>query len=529
MKLFRSTTLHPFSVSMLLFFFAASCSHSPSPTVGASPGRVRPAAFAGEWYPGNAKELRDFVSKQMSDTKIPALSGVVVGLIAPHAGYPYSGAVLGAAYRSVRGEDIRDVVLLGCPHRVPVMGAAVPEADTFETPLGKVRVNVELRKALTSRCDFVETSDAPHEKEHSLELQLPFLQVALTRSSEGKEFRILPILVGELSPARSEQLARTLVDLLAGKRALIVASSDLSHYPAYEDAKESDKAILAAATSLNAEQLSRKDESLLRGKIPGLECTMCGLNAVLVLERAARWMKVTEGKTLCCRNSGDVAVGDKARVVGYGAVAFLASTESGGRWVKTPSWKAEVDSPDESAEQVSVEGQKRLLEIARKNVEAAARREAEPDFKVEEQELTRKAGAFVTLKKHGELRGCIGVIEAIGPLWKLVAYAAKQAAAGDPRFEPVSPEEVAALHIEISVLSPVVPVKDLTDIKVGRDGLILRQGLASGLLLPQVAVEQKWDRDEFLAQTCRKAGLPPDAYRKGASLYKFTAQVFGEE
>ena len=146
------------------------------------------------------------------------------------------------------------------------------------------------------------------------------------------------------------------------------------------------------------------------------------------------------------------------------------------------------------------------------------------------EELQRPSGAFVTLnERSGELRGCIGSIEAVQPLAQAVASSAVSAAVRDPRFEPVRKEELPDLHIEISVMSPIVPVGDISEIEVGRDGLIIRRGNRAGLLLPQVATEYGWDRDTFLRQTCVKAGLPPDCWRSpDCRIEKFSAEVFGE-
>lgn len=170
-----------------------------------------------------------------------------------------------------------------------------------------------------------------------------------------------------------------------------------------------------------------------------------------------------------------------------------------------------------------------LLSLARQSVEAAARGDPPPRPTIEDEALTRPAGAFVTLKLRGALRGCIGLIEPIKPLYQAIVDMARSAAVEDPRFPPVSPDELPNVHIEISVLSPLEPVKDVaSEVEVGKHGLLIRKDFFSGLLLPQVPVEWNWDRDEFVAQTCVKAGLPRDAWREGAEIFRFTAEVFGE-
>ena len=171
----------------------------------------------------------------------------------------------------------------------------------------------------------------------------------------------------------------------------------------------------------------------------------------------------------------------------------------------------------------------RLLAVARASVRHAVGTGPKPDLTSDDPDLTRKSGAFVTLKAGGELRGCIGHIEPHLPLIRTVHEMAQAAALEDPRFPPVTAREEPGISIEISVMSPIEPVPDLELIEVGRHGLVVEQGPYRGLLLPQVAPEWGWDREEFLQHTCRKAGLPLDAYKRGAKVYWFEAEVFGED
>lgn len=182
---------------------------------------------------------------------------------------------------------------------------------------------------------------------------------------------------------------------------------------------------------------------------------------------------------------------------------------------------------------------KRLLKIARESIETylnPVRKESSngvkegkvTKFEEEDPLLTRKQGAFVTLTERGRLRGCIGSLIGEMPLHKTIAKMAIEAAFRDPRFSPLKKDELSKIHIEISVLSELKLIKDINKIEVGRDGILIRKGFYSGVLLPQVATEYHWDRNTFLEQTCYKAGLPKDAYKEGAEIYIFTAQVFGE-
>lgn len=171
----------------------------------------------------------------------------------------------------------------------------------------------------------------------------------------------------------------------------------------------------------------------------------------------------------------------------------------------------------------------KLIEIARLSLESAVRRTVKPHFDNLTESLKVKRGGFVTLKKHGELRGCIGYIEPVKSLHQTVAEMAVSAGTSDPRFYPVQENELTDIRIEISVLTPLKEVYGVEDIQVGRDGIYMVKEFHSGVLLPQVAVEHGWDSQTFLEQTCLKAGLSTDAWQKGAKIYTFGAEIFGEE
>jgi len=236
------------------------------------------------------------------------------------------------------------------------------------------------------------------------------------------------------------------------------------------------------------------------------ECELCGAQAVMTLMLAARKLKA-RAHILNYANSGDVT-GDRSRVVGYGAVAFTR---------------------EEKNQLLNKKEQDMLLDLARKSLEASVLRKDMPLTDIKDKRLVEKRGAFVTLTKQGNLRGCIGYIVPIQPLFKAVSEMAVAASSRDPRFPPVTMEELKDIHIEISVLTPMKPVIDVQEIEVGTHGLYLTKGGYSGLLLPQVATTYKWDREEFLRQTCAKAGLLPQAWKeKGTTIYSFSAQIFEE-
>ena len=337
--------------------------------------------------------------------------------------------------------------------------------------------------------------------EHSLEVELPFLQRVLG------DFKLVPIVMGNQSYDLERALGVALAKLIQGGDTLIVASSDLSHYHPYDDAVRLDHKVLRAIEEWDYLNMSRNFESRT--------WEACGGGPIVAAMIAAERLGAQQAKILKYANSGDVT-GDRSRVVGYGAVALIK--EKAGRGGKTQAFSLGQKEKDE------------LLKIARKSAETAvrARDSVLPNDRgvcVSQQER----GAFVTLKEHGQLRGCIGYIAPIKPLYMTVRDVAAHAALRDSRFTPVTTAELGVLEYEVSVLSPLRRVLDVKQIHVGQDGLVILKGDYEGLLLPQVATEQGWDRMTFVEQTCNKAGLPKDAWRdEDTDIFAFTAIVFGD-
>ncbi|HYN13850.1 MAG TPA: AmmeMemoRadiSam system protein B [Burkholderiales bacterium] len=427
---------------------------------------VRPAAVAGMFYPGSERALAAEVDDLLGGVEqaTPRLR-FPKALIVPHAGYVYSGQVAARAYDELAAARglVRRVVMLGPVHRVPVRGLAVPGAAAFATPLGSVRLDSEALRAVRDMPQIVQ-SDAAHALEHSLEVQLPFLQKVLG------DFSLVPFAVGMASV---EEVVGVLERLWGGAETLIVISSDLSHYHPYEQARQIDRStvtrIAGFATDLDHEEA----------------CGATPLNGFLALARK----KGLFIKLLAACNSGDTA-GGKGQVVGYSAFAFYE--------------RAEI-SPEEAG--------KTLLSIARDAIEAEL-------FKTTVHEKTdswlAQAGAtFVTLTRDGALRGCIGSLEARRSLAVDVADNARGAAFRDPRFPALTAAEWPHCRVEVSLLSTPKPLRfadgaDLLDqIRVGEDGLILEADDKRGTFLPQVW-EGIADKGVFLNELVRKAGLPPD-------------------
>jgi AmmeMemoRadiSam system protein A len=349
--------------------------------------------------------------------------------------------------------------------------------------------------------------------------------------------RILPLVVGAEDPALPERLGRALASLARGRNALVVASSDLSRYPSARDAAMVDRRVLEAIASLDPERLRatlRAEEA--RG-VPGLGTCACGEAPILTAMAAARALGAARGTVVRYATSADVPAGDPARVVGYGAVAFEAGPVAGRAapaGARTAREHAGTPPPPRgeagSAGRDSIDGPARtaLLAHARDAIARHLSGAAPPSGAGLPPAASLPRGAFVTLKKAGELRGCIGRLEPDAPLGATVAGMAVAAAVRDPRFPPVTREELDQLTIEISVLTPARPVPGPQEVIPGRDGVLLAKAGRRAVFLPQVASEQGWGRDELLDHLCLKAGLPAGCWQEGAALQTFQAEVFGE-
>ncbi len=489
---------------------------------------TREPAAAGPvgYYPDDPGVLRPMCRRFVEAAEIPELPGRIVGLMAPHAGYRFSGAVAGAAYAALRGQPCDTVILVGPSHGSPVDGAALSAAKAWRTPLGLVPVDAELTESL-ARNDGIHTSDLPHLKEHSLEAQLPFLQVVLSDSASREQagFRIAAAVMSDFSAENCDRIGAAIATAVAArpeKHVLLVASSDMSHYPPYETANRVDRATLAAIESLDPARVLVNEEERVAEDPARVACALCGLGPVAVVMQAARALGADKAVVLDYANSGDVPIGDRTGCVGYGAVAFCEADA-------TPASEPGQGGQADEAASLTAEQQRVLLRLARDTIRAFLEKGDRLPAKSDDEALNRVQGCFVTLEKDGDLRGCIGAIVARKPLVENVRDMAIAAATEDRRFPPVKADELGEIEIEVSVLSPLRRVDDASDIVVGRHGVVVKQEHRQGVFLPQVAVENGWDRDTMLTVLCaEKAGLPPDAWRRGAELYVFTTQAFGE-
>jgi AmmeMemoRadiSam system protein B/AmmeMemoRadiSam system protein A len=428
---------------------------------------VRPPAVAGTFYPGDPGALAAEIDELLGGVEqlLPRL-GFPKALVVPHAGYIYSGAVAARAYDDIapaRG-IIKRVVLLGPVHRVAVRGLALPAAGFFDTPLGRIAIDEKAAGTLAGLPQVVDSAPA-HAMEHSLEVQLPFLQKALG------DFTLVPLAVGTASV---EEVAAVLERLWGGPETLIVISTDLSHYHAYEEARAIDRATIGRIAGL-ASDLNHEEA-----------CGATPLNGLLFLARK----KNLSVKLLAACNSGDTA-GGKREVVGYSSFAL-----------------------HEAGAEVSLEEAGRtLLSLVRAEIENVL---LQTHKQQQDSPWLKQAGAtFVTLTRNGALRGCIGSLEAARPLGIDAAQNALGAAFRDPRFQPLTADEWPQCRVELSLLSAPKPIRfadeaDLLEqIRPGEDGLILESERRRATFLPQVW-ESVPDKRVFPAELVKKAGLPAD-------------------
>ncbi len=479
------------------------------------PVAIRPPAFAGQFYPGDPARLRAALEGFMRDA-LPERVSQPVALIVPHAGYIFSGQIAADGFRQAAGAPVDVVVILGTNHTSGTFRRiSVYDGEGYRTPLGVARVDREIAAALVK--DGGGVFDATlHEREHSVEVQVPFVQHVFPGAA------IVPVVVGAPDPEACRRFGRALAALAAGRRMLIVASSDLSHYPARQVAAEVDRRTLAAVAALDADALDGLRAQSANPDGRGVDTGACGEGPIRVAIEAARALGALRGTVVSYANSGDTAVGDPERVVGYGSVAFSRG-EPGADLAALQPVRADAVRDLDAADK------KVLLRLARETIARYLATDTVPLPRGGSPALLRESGAFVTLKSRGQLRGCIGRVQPGGPLIQLVGTLALDSAFRDKRFKPVAAAELGHLDVEVSVLTPLASIPGPDAIQPGRDGVVLIVGDRSAVFLPQVATEQGWTRTELLDNLAQKAGLPAGAWReKRAKLLTFRADVFDE-
>lgn len=466
----------------------------------------REPAVAGKFYPSNPEKLQQELTDLFA-TAVPKKFNHIRAIIAPHAGYIYSGKVAASAFNQIdAGISYKRIFLIGSSHIKFFDKAAVYCDGDFMMPYGKERVDTAFGNMLVECYPDIFTDDSSaHKQEHSLEVQLPFLHHVLKTG-----YCIVPIVIGTSSPATCKQIADALKSYLNPDN-LFIISTDFSHYPEYSDAMKIDAATRQAILANDPETLLTTLSENAKKHIPHLVTSLCGWTSVLTLLDMTTHNDSLEYHSIDYCNSGDIQYyGDHNSVVGYWGIA-LAEKQTG----MSDFHLTETDKET-------------LLDIARQTIEVHCRHSKKyvPDTTGFSETLKMKCGAFVTIHKNGKLRGCIGQTIGNMPLHILVQEMAISAACDDSRFFPVETDELPEIDIEISVLSPLKKIDNIAEFKLGKHGIFIEDGHHSGLFLPQVATETGWTREEFLGHCARdKAGMDWDGW-KTANLYIFTATVF---
>jgi len=456
---------------------------------------TRQPHVAGKFYPEDGAELRDLVNELLERQPEPAARQKPRLLIAPHAGYQYSGLIAANAFRQLKGQHYDGVVVVAFTHRLQFPGTSVDTREAYETPLGEFPVDQEAVAVLQTYPGISHVEEAHETEEHSLEVELPFLQVVLGR------IRLVPILMGGFSLEGARQLADALAGLSRLGDYLFVFSTDLSHYHPYDEAMRIDEGTVNAILHETPQAV---DRLFSQGEIEA-----CGRGPILTSLLLAAKLGYLKRELLYHANSGDTA-GNPSSVVGYAAIGMY-------------------DRPQQRGGQLSVEAGQALVQAARVTLERTlAHKDVAAVDLSRYPELSQARGMFVTLRRHGDLRGCIGRIQTDEPLARSLPIVTMDAALHDIRFTPVTADELPEIRVEVSVLTPPVKLPSPNDLVAGRDGIVLSAEGHQGVFLPQVWDETGWTRVEFLRELAsQKAGLAPNAWQQ-AALFVFQDQAFEE-
>ncbi|MFC2170379.1 AmmeMemoRadiSam system protein B [Calditrichota bacterium] len=478
---------------------------------------IRTPAVSGAFYPDDPVKLEAAIRGFIEDAVKPQ-TGKPLAIIAPHAGYIYSGQISADAYHQASDHKYDVVVILGTNHTTAGFnGVSVYRGNGYKTPLGVAEIDREIVSKLLHQDPRFYYDERLHQKEHSVEVQVPFVQVLFPG------MKIVAAVIGSPDIDMCRDFAKLLAESLSNRNALIIASSDLSHYPQYEYARDVDRKTLDAIETFDPVKVQESIAELEKSGTTQLSTCACGEAPIITAMMTAKLLGATRAKAVSYANSGNVLVGNKSRVVGYGAVSMF---KDGDQTEEKPDRSG--FSPSTNHEELSEDDRKALLKLARNTIIRYLESETLPLLRDNLACYRLKRGVFVTLNKDGQLRGCIGHMTDELPLNEVVARMAIQAAFNDYRFDAVKLEEMKDIKIEISVLTPYERIAAPDEIVVGRDGVMIQKAGHSAVYLPQVAPEQGWNREQTLNHLCKKAGLPESGWREGAELFTFKAIVFHE-
>jgi AmmeMemoRadiSam system protein B/AmmeMemoRadiSam system protein A len=510
-----------FGVVLLCILSIFSCTPEPVAPVKkvAEPEKDTPATpakvvmrstLSGNWYPADAGTLGKQIEGFFEKAEVEPINNVIA-FILPHAGYQYSGQTAALGLKTT-SKQYKRVIIIGPSHRVPMEDVlSVPRATHYETPLGQIPLDVEFIDKLLKYPIFQNIPQA-NEYEHSTQIEVPLLQYM------QKDFKLVPIVAGDCSQETIAQ-AGAILKSLVDEDTLVIASSDFTHFgpnygfiPFKENVPERLKQLdMGAFEYIKA--LDYKGFLDYRSKTGA---TICGYIPISIL--LSMLDKSVEAKLVKYTTSGELT-GDFSNSVSYFSIAFS------GKWGKASEIK-----PEANIRELSKEDKKQLLALARKSLVDFLRNRKAPEMNVTVSDAMKcKRAAFVTLKENSQLRGCIGDIFPRQPLYKSVISNAINAGVNDRRFSPVTEAECNNITIEISALTPPVPIASPNEIRIGIDGVVLSKNGYGAVYLPQVTPEQGWDVSQMLTELSLKAGLPPDAWKEGANFLVFQADVFSED
>jgi len=480
--------------------------------------KIREPIIAGSWYPGTKEELNNqiesFLSKAKENISLK-IQQAPIGIIVPHAGYIYSGYGAATGYYVASKFSYSRIIILAFSHSIPHSSIAISDFDIFRTPIGDLQADTSLANEFLKKSKLFNKIPEIDKQEHSMEIQLPFIKKICSQC------KILALYIGQLTEAQFKEAANLLKNYIEPKT-LFIVSSDFTHYGENYSyipfpKNENTRRYLSILDSGAINEITAINPKGFQNHIKETGDTICGRNPITLWLYTLQETKKEDinASLINYYTSGDL-VGDYTNSVSYATIVFYKE-------------KKEIKS---EFPPLTKEEKKSLLKLARESIKYYF--ENKSLLSVDEnkisltENLKRIQGAFVTIKINGNLRGCIGHIEPVQELYKDVIENAVNAAFKDPRFSPLTEEEFKKITIEISALSPITKVNNLDEIKVGKHGLIIRKGFYSGVLLPQVPIENGWNKIQFLENLCYKAGLKKDDYKE-ANLYKFSAEVFSEE
>ncbi|KPK85874.1 MAG: hypothetical protein AMS27_06360 [Bacteroides sp. SM23_62_1] len=482
----------------------------------------RKAVVAGSFYSADREALKQDLRLLFGEAQPAKNTGTVLAVIAPHAGYPYSGIVAASSFNQInQKKDYENIFIIGSSHRVSYDGASIYNQGHYETPLGIVNVNLDLANKLIKASPYLFYNPSAHVQEHSLEVQLPFLQYCMK-----KDFKIVPILLGTHSADICYEIAKNLYPYFNDNN-LFIISTDFSHYPDYMNACIVDKQTAEAIQSNSIETFVNSINDNMGKNIPGLATCICAWPAVLTLLYMTDGDPEIDINLIEYRNSGDSQIGDKSRVVGYYSISFSSTKNT----IPSDKTKKASDDMTEQPFELQEQDKKILLEIARSTLEEYIWERTIPEIDRSQLSdiLLKPAGAFVTLNKDGNLRGCIGRFNPGEPLYKVIQDMTVSSSTKDYRFTPVIPPELKDIEIEISVLTPLQKIDNIDEIELGKHGIYIKKGFQSGTFLPQVADKTGWTKEEFLSHCARdKAQIGWDGWKE-ADIYIYEAIIFSEK